>query len=709
MKKVLTLLTVGTLALSVSAGSAAVNIASFATNIARGAQSDESAYFVMTDRYANGDTSNDYGGLKATSYEHGFDPADYGMFHGGDFKGLTNSLDRIKKLGFTSIWVTPPVKQQYMQGNSAAYHGYWGLDFTTIDPHLGTEYDFKEFVVKAHAIGLKVIIDIVVNHTADIIQYSDNNAYVSHKGAPYLDATGKAFDPAQFAGKDTFPKLDANISFAKKASVDANYTNIKKPAFLNDITNYHNRGDSNWSGTSVFDGDFFGLDDIFTEKPEVVKGWIDVWSTWITKFGIDGYRIDTAKHVNPEFWQAFIPAILKAAKSAGKTDFPIYGEVFDSNPLNTAKFVRDQAFPGVLDFPFQSNVSAYVTDGRGAEKLVELFNADDLYTTATTSAYGLTTFLGNHDMGRIGMFIDNKTGSDEDALAKSKLANALLYLLRGGPALYYGDEKGMIGSGGDKAARQDMFPTLVSYWQSEERIGSDPIGTRSAFDVPNPLEDQIIAMQAVIKANPALRNGTQQIRYAAGELFATTRYLNGQEYAVVFNSGDVAKEIKFSVTTSGSKWNPIVGSALSSSASGSTLTVKVAPTGYVVLKAASKFKAKLAPAINLNTPRSDFAMDYLLEIGATVKGDEYNQVTFLVREAGKSWVNIGTSDHRTVKGEVADAGLYRVFVEPRKYPTGTNLEFVSVVKNAANKTAVSKIVKYKVSYQNYLANQNFIT
>ena len=194
--------------------------------------------------------------------------------------------------------------------------------------------------------------------------------------------------------------------------------NIKKPAFLNDITNYHNRGDSNWSGTSVLDGDFFGLDDVFTQKPEVVKGWIDVWSGWITKFGIDGFRIDTAKHVNPEFWQAFIPAILKAAKAAGKTDFPIYGEIFDSNPLTTSQFVRNQAFPGVLDFAFQSNVTAYVTKGQGAEKLVELFNADDLYTTATTSAYGLTTFLGNHDMGRIGMFIDNAASNEADALAK---------------------------------------------------------------------------------------------------------------------------------------------------------------------------------------------------------------------------------------------------------------------------------------------------
>ena len=698
MKKLIAIFTLAILGFSFSGSSAAENIAALSTNIARGAQSDESAYFVMTDRYANGDTSNDKGGLTTDSYITGFDPTDYGMFHGGDFKGLSKNLDRIKSLGFTSVWVTPPVKQQYMQGNSAAYHGYWGLDFTTIDPHLGTENDFKEFVVKAHAAGLKVIIDIVVNHTADIIQYSDDNNYVSHQSSPYLDSTGKAFDPAVVAGKDAFPKLDANTSFAKKPFVDAVNATIKKPAFLNDFTNYHNRGDSTWSGTSVFDGDFFGLDDLFTEKPEVVKGWIDVWSTWINKFGIDGYRIDTAKHVNPEFWQAFIPAILKAAKLAGKTDFPIYGEVFDSNPLNTALFVRDQAFPGILDFPFQSNVTSFVTDGRGAEKLVELFNADDLYTTATTSAYGLTTFLGNHDMGRIGMFVDSAATSDADALAKSKLANALLFLLRGGPALYYGDEKGMIGNGGDKAARQDMFATQVPFWQDEKRIGSDPIGTRSAFDVKNPLEEQITSIQAIIKANPALRSGTQQIRYGDGVAFATTRYLNGQEYAVLFNAGDTAQELKFNVSTAGAKWSPIIGSSASTSVSGNKLTVKVDATSYVVLKASTKFKAKLAPSVALNTPRLDPAMDYLLEISSTTKGDEYNQVTFLVRETGKKWVNIGTSDHRTVKGDTASAGLYRVFIEPRKYASGTNLEFVSVIKNAANKTAVSKIIKYKVSY-----------
>ena len=699
MKIKIGLVTLVLVSLSFTCSQAAENLAGLATPVARGAQSDESAYFVMTDRFFNGDSANDSAGMKAGSFDSGFDPASDVMYHGGDFKGMKEKLDYLKGLGFTSVWITPPVKQQTMQGNSSAFHGYWGLDFTTIDPHYGTESDFKSFVDAAHAKGMKVIMDIVVNHTADVIQYSTDNNYVDHKTAPYKDVDGNIFDPAKFAGKSNFPKLSATKSFAKQPSVPESLANVKKPAFLNDLTNYHNRGDSTWSGTSVFDGDFIGLDDLFTEKPEVVDGWIKVWSDWITKFGIDGFRIDTAKHVNPEFWQAFIPAILKVAKSVGKNDFPIYGEIFDSNPIATSKFVREQSFPGVLDFPFQSSVTNYVTNNGGAEKLVELFNADDLYTTATTSAYGLTTFLGNHDMGRIGMFIAGSVNGDQaDALAKSKLANALLFLLRGGPALYYGDEKGLAGSGGDAAARQDMFATAVSYWQDENRIGGDPIGSKSSFDIKNPLEEQITQLQTMIAKNPALRSGTQQIRYATDSIFAVTRYLNGQEYVVAFNAGAKAAEAKFKVSTVGSKWQLLAGSAAGQTFAKDGASIKLNANSYAVFKALTTFKAKSAPSIKLNVPRSDYALDYLLEISAQVPGDEYNQVTFLAREAGKNWINLGTADRRTYKSEVADANLYRTYIEPRNYPSGTNLDFVAIVKNAAGKSAVSKIVKFKINY-----------
>ena len=134
-------------------------------------------YFVMTDRYANGDSSNDSGGLSGGRSVTGYDPTSSAWFHGGDFKGLTggctdpvHGLARIKNLGFNAIWVTPAVVNQVSQGDSGGYHGYWGLDFTKVDPHLGTDADFAAFTACAHSLGLKVILDVVVNHTGDVIQ-----------------------------------------------------------------------------------------------------------------------------------------------------------------------------------------------------------------------------------------------------------------------------------------------------------------------------------------------------------------------------------------------------------------------------------------------------------------------------------------------------------------------------------------------------------
>ena len=173
MKKiVLTSLAIVLIALPSFSSFAAENLASLTKPVARGPLAGESIYFVMTDRFANGDPTNDSAGLTGGRTQTGFDPSDKAYYHGGDLKGLTQHLQYIKDLGFTSIWIAPPVKNQYVQGSSAAYHGYWGIDFSTIDPHLGTEADFKNFVSQAHLMDMKVIVDIVVNHTADVIKYS---------------------------------------------------------------------------------------------------------------------------------------------------------------------------------------------------------------------------------------------------------------------------------------------------------------------------------------------------------------------------------------------------------------------------------------------------------------------------------------------------------------------------------------------------------
>jgi glycosidase len=188
----------------------ASNYGDLSRPVARGPQSDESVYFVVTDRFENGDTSNDQAGLTGGRLASGYEPSEPGWWHGGDLKGLTRRLSYIRNMGFTAIWITPPVKQRYFQGSSAGYHGYWGVDFTTVDPHLGTEADFKNMVDAAHKLGMKVIMDVVANHTADVIYYKLNaTEYLDATKYPYKTASGKPFDPSKVAGLPTFPNLSA--------------------------------------------------------------------------------------------------------------------------------------------------------------------------------------------------------------------------------------------------------------------------------------------------------------------------------------------------------------------------------------------------------------------------------------------------------------------------------------------------------------------
>ena len=697
MKKIIAIAVIALSLLNYS--SSAEDLTDLARPSIRGGAANSQIYFVMTDRFANGDTSNDEAGLTGFPAVTGYDPTDIGYFHGGDFKGLTSKLDYLKGLGFNSIWITPPVKQRYVQGDSAAYHGYWGLDFTTIDPHLGTEEDFKNFVAEAHSRGIKVIVDIVINHTGDVIRYrGDVYSYSYMSEYPYKDCSGKKFDPTKYAGKSNFPKLCVKNSFPVPPIISEKYKNIKAPAFLNDLTNYHNRGDSTFSGESSTFGDFFGLDDVFTEKPEVVKGWTKVWQDWITKFDIDGYRIDTAKHVNPEFWQAFLPAVLKTAAAAGKSYFPIYGEVWDTDPNYLAKYVTDYKFPGVLDFAFQAAASKYATYGNGERDLLDIFNQDDLYTTATTSAYGLTTFIDNHDMGRIGNFLQGNTdATPAQLLERDQFAHALLILLRGGPAIYYGDEKGMVGNGGDKAARQDMFTTQVIDWQNEIRIGGSPIGTKSAFDVTNPLEKTISELQNLTTKYPALRTGTQQLRYAKDGSFAVSRYLDKQEFLVAFNGRDTEKKLELPVSTNGSNWTLVSGKADEISSSGLMVALKLPARSWVVLKADNQFSPTSKLAITLGKPFVDIRTSgYSVALTAAVPGNDFNEITFAVRQKGKSWAIVGTSDKRLLSVTGFKDGLYRVYLHQDKYKKGTQLEVVAIVQNANGERLASAIQNYLV-------------
>lgn len=526
---------------------------------------DEIIYFVLPDRFENGDPANDRGGLAGGQLETGFDPTHKGFYLGGDLKGLTDKLDYIQGLGATAIWLGPIYRNKPVQGppgeESAGYHGYWILDFTRPDPHFGTEAEFKAFVEAAHARGLKVYLDIITNHTADVIRYRGCSfsgcTYRSRADYPYGNkggAGGPAINPG-FAGdqvmtQENFAKL-TDMRFAYEPYVPKGEEQAKVPAWLNDPRYYHNRGETTFRGENSLFGDFAGLDDLFTEHPRVVEGMIQIFGAWINRYKVDGFRVDTARHVNPEFWQAFVPAMLARARANGIPNFHIFGEVYDPDPGMLARFTRVDGYPAVIDFAFQAKVADAVARGAPTEELKALFDRDVLYVDGEEGARRLPTFLGNHDMGRIGHMIDraNPEASAAERLDRAKLAHAMLLLLRGVPTIYYGDEQGMTGDGGDQDAREPLFESQVESYNDNRLIGTSATPADRNFDTTHPLYRHIAALAALRSATPALRRGAQKI-LASGEgpgLFALSRTHGEEKVLIAFNTSSKPVEARVAV------------------------------------------------------------------------------------------------------------------------------------------------------------------
>src|SRR6185436_12524796 len=241
-------------------------------------------------------------------------------------------------------------------------------------------------------------------------------------------------------------------------------------------------------------GDFVRLDDLFTEQPAVVKGMTDVYSQWVD-FGIDGFRIDTVKHVNMEFWQQFSPAILARAKARGNDKFFMFGEVFDPSPSLMSRYTTQGRLPATLDFGFQSAARDFAA-GKAPTGLRDLFAADDWYTDADSNAYALPTFLGNHDMGRIAMMLRKSGATGNELLQRDILAHQLMYLTRGQPVVYYGDEQGLAGAGGDQDARQDLFASKTAQYNDEDVIAGSK-GSRDRYDTSGPLYRSISQVAAL--------------------------------------------------------------------------------------------------------------------------------------------------------------------------------------------------------------------
>jgi len=564
---------------------------------------DEIIYFVLPDRFENGDSANDRGGITGSRLDHGFDPAAKGFYHGGDLKGLTTRLDYIQGLGATAIWFAPIFKNKPVQGRpgdeSAGYHGYWVTDFTSVDPHFGTNADFKTFVDAAHARGMKVYMDIITNHTADVIDYAEGEAagysYRSKADYPYSrrgGVDGPAINPG-FAGDDNPDPANwaglTDPTFAYTPVIREDEREVKVPAWLNDPNYYHNRGNSHWVGESSVYGDFSGLDDLATENPRVVEGMIDIFGAWIDDYGIDGFRIDTAKHVNPEFWRAFTPAMLARARARGIDHFHIFGEIAYEEPSATlaAQVMAEAGLPYALDMGF-AKAAQQVASGAASPKIMaELLMQDAIYPGGAATALGLPTFLGNHDFGRFSMFVRDMSGSDDEAelLARVKLGHAMLLTLRGVPTIYYGDEQGFISDGNDQLARENMFASKVAVYNDNNLIGTAATTAAANFDTTHPLYQLIGTLAQARRASPALRRGLSQVRafdHEAPGLLAVERGdpASGDHVLIVFNTSAAGLSRNVEVSYRARGVAPLLGECPAQLAAPGTMHITLPPFGF---------------------------------------------------------------------------------------------------------------------------------
>ncbi|VUD67329.1 Pullulanase [Thalassocella blandensis] len=559
---------------------------------------EEVMYMVMPDRFANGDPNNDTGGIAGTRTEHGYDPADKAFHHGGDLLGVLQKLPYLQELGITAIWITPIFKNQTVapDGNGSAYHGYWITDFTQVDPHFGTNDQLKKLIREAHKRDIKIFLDIVVNHTADIIRYEECHDALGQlpdgqSGCTYRDSSQTPYTPFLPEGSD----------------------NAKTPAWLNNVALYNNRGDSSFTGESSIKGDFFGLDDIDTTQAQVISGMTDIFKHWIQEYRIDGFRLDTARHVELEFWQQWSPEIEAFARQQGIKNFTLFAEVYDGDPRNVSLYSTEGKLDSALDFGLYFAMLDVFANNQGPQRIADILASDDWYRDQDSDANSLFTFVSNHDAGRLAHKIReaNPEESNTQHLARMQLAYAFLYFSRGIPVLYYGDEQGFVGGGDDKLSREDMMPSQVAEYNTIELLGTDESTAADNFNSSHPMYTRLREYKKVLDQLPSLQTAEQQVRYADNEpgIIALSRIDNKhREYLVVFNTALESRAVTLPVDALAYRQIYPLNQAQFNADEGA-ITIELPALDFVVLASKRPLQASNITAVQLQ-----------LKAGQKVKG-----------------------------------------------------------------------------------------
>lgn len=350
-------------------------------------------YFTVTDRFFDGDSSNN--GTAANGYLVGEN--DNLSFHGGDFAGLTQKLDYLQDLGVNTIWITPIVENAMDAGLTTkdnnkvtdilswGYHGYWASNFEKLDSHLGTEEQFKALLDAAHARGMKIMVDVVLNHSGYNNEDYFNNILKDEEGnsIPIIRT-----DEQVVSGSDQQYSLS-------------------------------------------------GLPDFLTENAEVRDLLVEWQSNWVSKYDIDYYRVDTVKHVDDTTWSAF-----KNALTLIDPDFKMIGEWAGAGYATDTGMLRTGRMDSLLDFDFNDQALSFVTGSISATENFLTARNGAIDNTATLGA-----FLGSHDEDGFIYRLENEKGVAADRTeALAKVAASLQITTKGQVVIYYGEEIGMTGA-----------------------------------------------------------------------------------------------------------------------------------------------------------------------------------------------------------------------------------------------------------------------
>ncbi|MGB6406990.1 MAG: alpha-amylase family glycosyl hydrolase, partial [Planococcus donghaensis] len=353
---------------------------------------DESViYFMLTDRFFDGDTSNN------DPYDLNYDTESRGTYQGGDFKGITDKLDYLDELGVNTIWISPVVENikydvRYYETSEPyyGYHGYWANNFGELNPHFGTMEEFHNLIDGAHDRNMKIMVDVVVNHTGYGLKEIDGSVTNPPAGYP-SDADRARFSDLLRQGADV--------------------------------------------GTDEVVGELAGLPDFITEDPNVRKQIIDWQTDWIEKATtengntIDYFRVDTVKHVEDATWMQF-----KNALTEKMPEFKMIGEAWGAKVDNTLGYLETGTMDSLLDFGFKETARSFVNGSlEAANESLTARNAK-LDNTAT-----LGQFLGSHDEEG---FLHSLAGDK----GKLQVAATLQATAKGQPVIYYGEELGQTGA-----------------------------------------------------------------------------------------------------------------------------------------------------------------------------------------------------------------------------------------------------------------------